>query len=87
MNIYFYRCQLPLHGYPCLDINVILVWIIEHEDPKIMDIRMLISVDFWRSMYGYAIDSRTREPSRQSEMYLIQFQQLHIAQFPTVTFN
>jgi len=23
---------------------------------------MLISVDFWKSIYGYAMDPRTREP-------------------------
>jgi len=25
---------------------------------------MLISVNFWKSMHGYAMDSRTREPEK-----------------------
>jgi len=35
-----------------------LVWIIEDCHPKIMDIH--IDMDFWKSTYGYDMDSRTR---------------------------
>jgi len=42
----------------------IRVWMrIEYWLPKFIDIKG-ITVDFWKSMYGYAVDSRTRENNR-----------------------
>jgi len=40
-----------------------LVWIIEDWHPKIMDIHVDIR-GFWKSMHGFAMDSRTREKKR-----------------------
>jgi len=37
-----------------------LVWIIEYYDIQKAWISILISVDFWKSMHGFAMDSRTR---------------------------
>jgi len=56
------HCGMSLHGYPCLDINADI-----HIDIQLKTnieksrISMLISVDFWKSMHGFAMDSRTRE--------------------------
>ena len=57
------HCGMSLHGYPCLDINVDIHAYMDNwrTDIKKSWISMLISVDFWKSMHGFAIDSRTRD--------------------------
>jgi len=57
------HCGMSLHGYPCLDINVDIhprLYGQLKTDIQKSWISMLISVDFWKSMHGFAMDSRTR---------------------------
>jgi len=49
-------CGMFLHGYPCLDINVDIYACLDNwKHVKKSWISMLISVDFWKSMHGFAI--------------------------------
>jgi len=51
ISVLGFQCGYPLlYGY--LKTNIKKSWI-----------SMLISVDFWMSMYGYAMDSRSRDDS------------------------
>jgi len=61
-----YCLQISIAECPCMDIRAwismwisTLVWIIGTDIQKVW-ISMLISVDFWKSMHGFAMDSRTR---------------------------
>jgi len=61
--VYAYPLQnvlawISLLGYPC---GYPLLYGLLKTDMQKSLISMLISVDFWKSMYGYAMDSRTRE--------------------------
>jgi len=51
-----YQCKYP-HLYEELETNIRKSWI-----------SIWITVDLWKSMYGYAIDSQTRERSLFLEM-------------------
>jgi len=55
-------CRMSFHGHPCLIYRCGHSHLYGYLKTDIQNSRisMLISVDFWKSMYGYAMDSRTR---------------------------
>ena len=56
------HCGMSLQWYPCLDINVDIHACMNHwRHIQKSWISVLISVDFWKSMHGFAMDSRTRD--------------------------